>query len=116
MELTYTKCGDYYLPDLDITEEEKIKVNRFGRLHGEYLKKHKLGVYNELLLSGRLNRYLAEIGRQADNELAMLIEHYTAAECVTEELKATDQSAWVRAMNSIHNRAEEFVLHDLIYC
>ena len=116
MELTYTKHGDYYLPDLDIPAKEKVSVNRYGRQHGDYLKKHNRPAYNELLFSGRLNRYLVELGEQAEKMLALLTAQYVATENVTEEMKASDQMGWVRAMISIRNRAEEVVLSELVYC
>ena len=116
MRLTYKKHGEYYLPDLDIPAKEKVSVNRYGRMHGNYLKKNNRTAYNELLFSGRLNRYLAEVGEQAEKMLALLTERYAAAENVTEEMKMSDQMGWVRAMNSIRNRAEEVVLSELVYC
>ena len=116
MELTYTKHGDYYIPDLDIPAQEKVSVNRYGQMHGNYLRKNNRTAYNELLFSGRLNQYLAEIGEQAEKMLALLTEQYAAAENVTEKMKAADQLGWVRAMNSIRNRAEEVVLSELVYC
>ncbi|MBQ0037082.1 MAG: TnpV protein [Clostridiales bacterium] len=116
MELTYTKHGDYYLPDLDIPTKEKVSVNQYGRLHGDYLKKHNHPVYNELLFSGRLNQYLSELGEQAEKMLALLTAQYAAAENVTEKMKTSDRMSWVRAMNSIRNRAEEVVLSELVYC
>ncbi|MBQ0037790.1 MAG: TnpV protein [Clostridiales bacterium] len=116
MELTYTKHGDYYLPDLDIPTKEKISVNRYGQMHGDYLKKNNRTTYNELLFSGRLNQYLAEIGEQSEKMFALLTEQYAAAENITEEMKTVDQMGWVRAMNSIRNRAEEVVLSELVYC
>lgn len=116
MELSYTKHGDYYLPDLDIPTKEKESVNRYGQMHGNYLKKNNRTAYNELLFSGRLNRYLAELGEQAEKTLVLLTEQYAAAENITEEMKAVDQMGWVRAMNSIRNRAEEVVLSELVYC
>ena len=116
MELTYTKHDDYYLPDLDIPAQEKVSINRYGRMHGSYLRKNNRTAYNELLFSGRLNRYLAELGEQAEKMLALLTEQYAAAENVTEEMKAADQMGWVRAMNSIRNRAEEVVISELVYC
>lgn len=115
MELTYTKHGDYYIPDLDIPAQEKVPVNRYGQMHGSYLKKNNRTAYNELLFSGRLNRYLAELGEQAEKMLALLTEQYAAAENITEGMKAADQMGWVRAMNSIRNRAEEVVLSELVY-
>ena len=116
MELTYTKHVDYYLPDLDIPAQEKVPVSRYGRMHSNYLKENNRTAYNELLFSGRLNRYLAEIGEQAEKMLALLTEQYAAAENVTEEMKSTDQMGWLRTMNSIRNRAEEVVLSELVYC
>ena len=116
MELTYTKHGDYYLPNLDIPSQEKVLINRYGRMHGYYLKKNNRTAYNELLFSGRLNRYLTELGEQAEKMFVLLTEQYAAAENVTEEMKASDQMGWVRAMNSIRSRAEEVVLSELVYC
>ena len=116
MELIYTKHGDYYLPDLDKPAQEKVAVNRYGRMHGNYLKKNNRTAYNELLFSGRLNWYLAELGEQAEKMLALLTEQYAAAENVIEEMKVSDQMGWVRAMNSIRSRAEEVVLSELVYC
>ena len=116
MELTYTKHGDYYIPDLDIPAQEKVSVNRYGQMHGNYLKKNNRTAYNELLFSGRLNQYLAEIGEQAEKMFSLLTAQYVATENVTEEMKASDQMGWVRAMNSIRNRAEEVVLSELVYC
>ena len=116
MKLTYTKHGDYYLLNLDIPAQEKVPINRYGRMHGNYLKKNNRTAYNELLFSGRLNRYLAELGEQADKMLTLLTERYVVAENITEEMKAADQMSWIRAMNSIRNRAEEVVLSELVYC
>ena len=116
MELTYTKHGDYYLPNLDIPAQEKVPVNRYGQMHGDYLKKNNQTTYNELLFSGRLNRYLAEIGEQSEKMFALLTEQYAAAENITEEMKTVDQMGWVRAMNSIRNHAEKVVLSELVYC
>ena len=116
MELTYTKHGDYYFPNLDIPAQEKVPVNRYGWKHGNYLKKNNRTAYNELLFSGRLNRYLTELGEQAEKMFVLLTEQYAAAENITEEMKAADQMGWVRAMNSIRSRAEEVVLSVLVYC
>ena len=85
-------------------------------MHGNYLKKNNRAAYNELLFSGRLNQYLAEVGEQAEKMLALLTEQYAAAENVTEEMKVADQMGWVRVMNSIRNRAEEVVISELVYC
>ncbi|MDO5343247.1 MAG: TnpV protein [Bacteroidia bacterium] len=116
MELTYTEHGDYYLPELNIPTQEKMQLNRYGRMHGDYLKKNKRTAYNELLFSDRLSRYLAELGEQTEKMLTLLTEQYAADENITEEMKAMDQMGWLRAINSIHNRAEEVVLSELAYC
>ena len=96
-ELNYIRCGDYYIPDIRLPEENR-PIGRWGRMHREYLW-----------------TYLADLNEQAQIRLELIIEQMKAAEGVTEELKATDQMAWVGAMNSIRSRAEEIVLTELIY-
>ncbi|MBR6407873.1 MAG: TnpV protein [Clostridia bacterium] len=115
MDITYTRHGDYLLPDLDIAEEEKVSINLYGQLHARYLKSHSKATYDSLFLSGKLNRYLHDIGEQAEEMLETLINQMKKAEGITEQLKAQDQMAWVQSVNSIHNRAQEIVFHDLIY-
>ena len=107
-ELTYRKVGDYFIPNLELSEENSC-------MHGEYLKEHCSIQYNDLVLSGQLWKYLADLNEQAHNRLEVIIEQMKAAEGVTEALKAENQMAWVGAINSIHNRAEEIVLHEMIY-
>ena len=116
MGLTYTKHGEYYFPDLDIAEAEKLEINRYGWLHGQYLHKHQPMVYDELLFAGRLNQYLADLGKQAEEMLRLLTKRYAAAENVTEEMKLSDPMEWVGRMNNIRQRAEEVVLSELVYC
>ncbi len=113
MELTYRKEGDYLLPDLEAPESPKI--GRFGMLHHTYLRNTKRAVFTGLLISGKAKSYFEEIDRQAEEMFSQLVEKMTKAEGVTEELKRKDQLAWVRAKNSIRNRAEEIVLKELIY-
>ncbi len=112
--LTYTLVGDYYIPDLILPEESK-SIGKWGRMHREYLKEHRPILYNDLVLSGQLWTYLADLNEQAQERLSLMIEQMKAAEGVTEDLKASDQMAWVGAMYSIHNRAEEVILQELIY-
>ncbi len=112
--LTYTLVGDYYIPDLVLPEESK-SIGKWGRMHREYLKEHRPILFNDLVLSGQLWTYLADLNEQAQERLSLMIEQMKAAEGVTEDLKAFDQMAWVGAMNSIHNRAEEIILQELIY-
>ena len=113
-ELTYTRCGDYYIPDLKLPEEKR-PIGRWGRMHKAFLQEHCPGQYNELLLSGKLWTYLADLNEQADDRLACIISQMQDAEGVTEELKACDQLAWVGAMNSIRSRAEEIILSEMIF-
>ncbi len=114
MSIRYQRVGDYYIPDLSLPEESR-SIGRWGRLHREYLKEHRPILYNELVLSCRLWTYLADLNEQAQNRLKLIMEQIKAAEGVTEDLKAIDPMAWVGAMNSIRNRAEEIVLRELIY-
>jgi hypothetical protein len=113
-ELNYIRCGDYYIPDIRLPEENR-PIGRWGRMHKEYLREHNPIRFDDLYLSEKLWTYLADLNEQAQNRLELIIEQMKAAEGVTEELKAADQMAWVGAMNSIRNRAEEIVLTELIY-
>ena len=112
--LDYVLVGDYYIPDLKLPEESR-PIGRWGRMHKAYLQEHRPGQYNELLLSEKLWTYLADLNEQAADRLAYIISQMQAAEGVTEELKARDQLAWVRAMNSIRSRAEEIIRSEMIY-
>lgn len=114
MELTYTRHGDYYLPNL-VAPESPV-ISKYGMLRRTFLREHRDGIYTGMLLTGKLNAHLEEIDQQANEMLELLTRQYAAAEGVTEELKATDQMAWVQAMNSIQNRAEEIILRELVYC
>ena len=113
-ELNYIRCGDYYIPDIRLPEENR-PIGRWGRLHRDYLKQHHPIRFNDLVLSGQLWTYLADLNEQAQERLSLIIEQMKKAEGVTEELKATDQMDWIGAMNSIRNRAEEIILRELIY-
>ena len=113
---TYTQVGDYMLPDLLPAEEEKeANIGVWGMRHKRYLKQnHKVFYYN-LLTSGKLNSYLADIEQQAEEMFFRLVNDLAEKENVTEELKATDMMLWVRNMNNIRNRATEKVNAELIY-
>ena len=115
MEITYTKYGDIYLPDL-IIEDEATTIGKYGRMRKRYLKEHRSALYSSMLLSGKLFRHLAEIDRACEERMELIIRQMKALEGVTEVLKAADQMEWVRRMNSIRNRAEEIVLHELVCC
>lgn len=112
--LAYILVGDYYIPNLVLPEESR-PIGKWGRMHREYLKEHHPILFNDLVLSGQLWTYLADLNEQAQERLSLMIEQMKASEGVTEELKAANQMAWVGAMNSIRSRAEEIVLHELVY-
>ena len=114
MEIQYIRIGDYYIPNLTLPEETRT-IGKWGRMHREYLKEHKLIQYNCMLLSGELWIYLADLNEQAQDRQERMIDQMKTAEGVTEELKAADPMTLVGAMNSIRNRAEEIVLRELIY-
>ena len=111
---TYTKVGDYYLPNL-ITSEEEIEIGVWGQRHLRYIKQHHKVRYTNLLTNGKLNGYLAEIDKQAEDMLFRLVKQMAERESVTEQLKAENQMEWVARMNNIHSRATEIVNYDIIY-
>ncbi len=113
--LWYELIGDYYIPVLTLSSEEQRPIGKWGRMHRDYLKEQHPILFNDLILSGRLWTYLADLNEQAQERLSLIIEQMKASDSVTEELKATDQLAWVGAMNSIRNRAEEIILREMIY-
>ena len=113
--LWYERIGDYYIPVLTLSSEEQRPIGKWGRMHRDYLKEHRPILYNDLILSGQLWTYLADLNEQAQERLSLIVEQMKEAEGVTEELKASNQMAWVGAMNSIRNRAEEIVLREMIY-
>ena len=113
--LWYELHGDYYLPCLVIPEEEIHTIGIWGGKHQQYLREHHSMIYTDLVLSGKLYSYLADIDTQARNKLDLLVTHLAEKGGINEQLKARDQLAWVRAMNNIRNRAEEIVLKELIY-
>ena len=112
--IEYVLVGDYYIPDLKLPHEKR-PIGKYGRMHREYLKEHNSMMFNDLVLDGQIWTYLADLNEQAQERLSLIVEQMKVAEGVTEELKASDQMDWVRAMNSIRNRAEEIVLNEIVY-
>ncbi len=113
---TYTQIWDYLLPDLELPEEEKeANIGVWGQRHLRYLKQHRKVLYTNLLTSGKLNSYLADIDKQAEDMFLRLVEQIANREGVTEQLKAENQIEWVGRMNNIRNRAMEIVNAELIY-
>lgn len=113
--LKYELVGDYYLVAGDDEPEEYQPIGVWGQRHLRYLKEHRRVRYANLLTSGELNAYLADIDRQAEEFFLRLVKQMADAEGVTEALKASDQMEWVRQMNSCRDRATEIVYHQVIY-
>lgn len=112
---TYRKESDYLIPCLTVPAEEEQPIGTWGQRHLDYLKQYRKVTYTNLLTSGRLNTYLADINEQAAEQMLLLTEQMAEREGVTEQLKAQDQMQWVQRMNNIRDRATEIVNHDLIY-
>ena len=115
MEITYSKYGDYHLPNLVLSEEEPATYGRFGRMRLKHLKEHRRATYTNLKTSGQLTHHLNEIDREANEMLRLLIEPMARTQGITEHLKAEDQMAWVGAMNNARNKAEEILAGKDIY-
>ena len=112
--ISYTLMGDYYIPDLRLPGESR-PIGRWGRMHKAFLQEHRPGQYNELLLSGKLWTYLADLNGQANDRLVCIISQMQAAEGDTEELKARNWLCWLQSMNSIRSRAEEIICSEMIF-
>lgn len=112
-ELTYHSEGNYLLPDLDAPEPPRI--GKYGTMRHKFLRDHHRGIFDGMLLAGTLKNHLEKIDQQANEMMERLTAQYAKEEGVTEQLKTQDQMKWIRCMNGIRNRAEEIVIHDLIY-
>lgn len=113
--LTYTLCGDCYLPDLNLSNADKTPLGRYGRMCMNYLREYRPGLYTRLILSGKLYEHLTEIDRVGWQRMEQIISRMIQAEGVDEKLKEKDQMSWVGRMNNIRQRAEETILAELIY-
>ena len=113
--IRYQLEGDYYLPVLELPEENR-PIGRWGRLHKEYLKNYRPILYQSLLLSGKLYTVLADLNEQATERCSLIIRQMAEAEGITEELKANNPMHWVQGMNSIRSLAEEIIQAEMIYC
>ena len=113
--LWYELQGDYYIPCLKLSYEEQKPIGIWGQRHLRFLRRHRKVLYTELLTSGKLNGYLADLNDQTERMFLELVKQMAAREGITEQLKAQNQMLWVRRMNNIRDRAMEMVNHDLIY-
>ena len=112
---TYREENGYLIPNLTLPDEERVEIGIWGQRHLRYIKQHHKVRYTNLLTSGKLNGYLADIDKQAENMFFWLIKQVAEREGVTEKLKADDQMEWVARMNNIRSRVTEIVNHDIIY-
>ena len=113
--IEYHLEGDYYIPNLVMPKQEKITLNKYGRMRLNYLKEYKKADYTIMLMNGTLNTHLKEIQETADNRVQQIISDLKAKSDLTEEMKNTDMLYWVGTMNSIKAQAEEIVFSELIY-
>ena len=113
--LWYESQGDYYLPCLKLPKEESRHIGIWGQRHLRYLKQHRKGLYSELLISGKLNDYLADLNEQAEELFSRLVKQLAEKEGVTEAIKEENQMLWVQRMNNIRSAAMEVVSNELIY-
>ena len=115
MNISYTKQGDYLLPNLILKDKEQFNIGKYGLLRLEYIKKYKLGLYFDLLVNDNLNEYLHVIDITVMDEVQKSIKELTEKENITEELKSSNQMLWIGKMNNIKDIAEEIVLKEYIY-
>ena len=113
---TYTRQGDYCLPDVCLPPEEERPIGIYGQRRRVYLKEHHRVLYYNLLTTGKLNDYLADLNEQAEAMFSRLVKQLSEKEGVTEALKEENQMLWVQRMNNIRSAAMEIVANDLIYC
>lgn len=113
--LWYELQGDYYLPCLKLPEEGEVHIGIWGQRHLRYLKQYHRVRYYNLLTSGKLNSYLADVDRQAEEMFPRLVKQMAESENINKELKATDTTAWIGKMNNVRNRAAEVVSEEIIY-
>ena len=115
MNISYTRKGDYLLPDLKLEDKEQFNIGKYGLLRLEYIKKYKLGLYSDLLVNDKLNEYLHNIDTTVMEKVQKLIIELAEKENINEELKENNQMLWVSKMNNIKNIAEEIILKEYIY-
>ena len=113
--LTYSRSGDYLIPNLTLSEQPSQNLGKYGRMRKKYLQENRQGLYNRLLLSGRLQSHLLEIDQTAHRRLEQMMQELAKEAGATEELKARDPMKWVGLMNACKARVEEIILAELVY-
>ena len=114
-KITYTKVGDYYLPDLTVPTDKKYNIGKYGRLHGRFIKESRSCFYTAKMIDGTWLDYLADVDKAAKSEVERLVKNFADNLSISEELKATDQMQWVGLMNCIKAQAEEIVMKNIDY-
>ena len=115
MKIDYRKCGDYYIPNLVISNTKNFQLGKYGKMRLNYLKTQKKAEYTILLMEDKLSEHLQDIDNTTTNRYKLLMRQFAEQENIIEELKATNQLEWVSKMNSIKNRVEEIIFNELIY-
>ena len=115
MNISYTKNGDYLLPNLILEDKKQFNIGKYGLLRLNYIKKYKLGLYFDLLVNDKLNEYLHNIDTTVMEKVQKLIKELAEKENITEELKSSNQMLWIGKMNNIKNIAEKAILKEYIY-
>ena len=113
--IDYILAGDYYIPAIELPEDDYRPIGKWGRMHRAYLEETNLLLLNHLILTGKLHTYLADLNEQAQDRCRLIIKQIAAAESATEDLKRRSQWEWISAMNSIVSQAEEIIRNELIY-
>nr|WP_286172754.1 TnpV protein [Acetanaerobacterium sp. MSJ-12] len=112
---TYRQVGDYFIPNLVLTDDGDYQIGKYGRMRRSYLKEHRKILYTNYVVEGTLFKHLAEIDQACNERIEIIVSAMSEQEGVTEALKAADQMEWVRRKNNIRNRAEEIILTELVY-
>ena len=112
---TYHQVGDYFIPNITLPDDGEYQIGKYGRMRCSYMREYRKILYNTYVLEGTLFKHLAEIDQVCNERIENIVSAMAKQEGVTEAFKAADQIEWVRRMNSIRNRAEEIVLHELVY-
>ena len=115
IELTYKQMGDYQIPQVALPKTKKITQGRFSRMRENFLKEYKRGLYEELMIDGKMEEHLGEIEQTAQKRMKQIITSLAEKNQITEKMKRENQMEWVQAMNSIRNQAEEMIIAELIY-
>ena len=114
MDITYTKHGDYYYPDLTLPTQPTEDIGRYGRMRKKFLKEHQPDTFALMLMENTLTQHLIDIDREANEQIDLITSQLAQAEGVTEDLKARDQLGWIQAMNSCRARAEELTISSIV--